>query len=839
MDRGYRLWAMLPIVILTLVWTSRQHQYQAPDGLPVLLLTEVYYNTPGIDEEREWIELVNTSRSVVDLSAYAIGDEETAGGGEGMARFPEGATIDPGQVIVVAQTSAGFSLLFGRPADFEFRESDPSVSNMLPYPAWARGEVGLANQGDEVLILDINDNIVDSVAFGEGSAVAGFRGPAVANVFTGQSIERAPASCDSNTAVDWQPRREPAPGTIELTGDCRVVIAQEPAHVPIGSVQGRGDVAAAINQEVTVRGIVTGLLEDQNAQGVRFYTFFIQDVPGTEDGDPSTSDGLPVFHGSRQPPVVVGDIVWLTGRITEFYGLTEMDNNGLTIFLESSDNPLPQPVELDPPAENDAAAAYFEAYEGMRVSLAQARVIGPTFSGCSFAVTPADSGQQRIVRQSLDSPVGQNINVLHTTDVDCSGFPALVVGDRVAGLVGPLTYHFDLFKIVLQDPQSLTITPRPDQYPPIAAAPAAGQFSLASFNVDNYFDTVDDTGDAGEPKPTAAELAAKQAKLIAAIGTTLRCPTFVGLQEVENEALLINLAQGLATSCGFTYQVSHRESADPRGIDVALLTDPRRVMVSGVVLRQGCTRMDTDVFDPRINCPIGQRPLFSRPPLQVTATIDGRPLVLLVNHFKSKSGGEAETADRRLAQAQHVNGLVGEVLTAEPQAAVVVMGDFNDYEVSEPTMALTEGGRLSSALTGVPLEERYSYIFSGASQLLDNIFVSPVFWGSVVVADILHINADYPYTYDGDTSPERLTYRISDHDIPYVIMVLPAVADEPDVRQSPTSPATLPGVVPSPTPPTGEVTPVGLLSGFWLLFGLGGVLVVALIVGITLTRQSK
>jgi hypothetical protein len=55
---------------------------------PGLLITEVYYNSPGQDHEEEWIELTNFGSQLVDLAAYKIGDEETRGGGEGMLQFP-------------------------------------------------------------------------------------------------------------------------------------------------------------------------------------------------------------------------------------------------------------------------------------------------------------------------------------------------------------------------------------------------------------------------------------------------------------------------------------------------------------------------------------------------------------------------------------------------------------------------------------------------------------------------------------------------------------------------------------------------------------------------------
>ncbi|MFN2221312.1 MAG: hypothetical protein ACK2UH_02075, partial [Candidatus Promineifilaceae bacterium] len=146
--------------------------------------------------------------------------------------------------------------------------------------------------------------------------------------------------------------------------------------LPIGQIQGSGAASDYQGRAVRFRAIVTGMLEDENARGTRFYTVFVQDVPGGEDGDPLTSDGLAIFAGARRPGLAIGDIVVIGGYVTEFYGLTELDNNDLTFWIESRNNPLPQAISLDPPAENALAATYLERYEGMLVSIPVGTAVG-------------------------------------------------------------------------------------------------------------------------------------------------------------------------------------------------------------------------------------------------------------------------------------------------------------------------------------------------------------------------------------------------------------------------------------------------------------------------------
>lgn len=742
-----------------------------------LLITEVYYDTPGADEEEEWIELVYLGAEPLALTGYKLGDEENKGQREGMMGFPDGALVEPNQVIIVAQTAAGFRKLYGIAPDYEMLDTEADVPDMILYAAWAGGTVGLSNGGDEVLLLDALDNVVDAINYGDS---VHYFSPAIGGVLRGQSIERVPASCDTDSPGDWQPQRTTTPGVVSFDSECAAVVlpaAPLAAAVsndlpPIGQIQGVRDVAAQVNQEVTFRGVVTGMYEDRNVEGTTYYTLFVQDLPGSEDGDPQTSDAIAVFAGVRRPQVVMGDLVRVTGQVTEFFGYSEIDDTGLQIEVESRGNPLPAPVAIMPPADTAAAAAYFEPLESMRVMIeGAAPVLGPTFSGCAFAVAPPDAGISRVIRQRESDPIGQIIPILHTTDITCAGFPDVKVGDQVEGIVGPLIYNFDQFKIVQQQTNELRVTVADMPPLPEPLQPAPGQFTITTFNVENYFDLIDDTRTDAEPKPSPAELSIKQAKLSYALSRVLGCPTIVGIIEVEKASLLQELADQTASACGFTYAVHHMESPDARGIDVALLTQPDRVAVQSLTLRQGCSTIRTESDDGSINCPAGQFPLFSRPPLQASLTVDGEPLLVLVNHFKSKRGGDLETAPERAAQAQHLNELVTEILAADADAKIIVMGDFNDYNQAPPILSLTTGGgQLVDAMQRIPESERYSFVFSGASQLIDGMFVSPALADDIAGIKLMHVNADYPDVFGLDTSPEGIPYKSSDHDLPLLLV---------------------------------------------------------------------
>ncbi len=579
--------------------------------------------------------------------------------------------------------------------------------------------------------------------------------------------------------------------------------------LPVGVIQGAGDVSPYLNRFVNFRGVVVGRYEDENTRGDVYYTLFVQDLPGADDGDPTTSDGIAVFLGRQaRPDIPLGAVVTVGGKVSEFYGLTEIDDDGLFVAVEQAAAPLPAPELIDPPPEMTEQADYFEALEGMRVAYEGAAVVaGPTHEGCGFAVIgEKDAAELPLARVAGDEPVGRVVPVLYPGDLNCDDIPQVKRGDRITGLAGALTYNFDQFKIIFDSADQLTIEYAPP--PAVPALPETGpeQIVVASINAENYFDTTRDTDEEGEPVLTDEELTARRVKLTHLIADVLECPTLIGLQEMEHAALLHDLSAALEGACGFDYQVSHLESPDARGIDNALLSDPRRVAVGDVALRQACSPVPTEITDPSVACAPGEAPLFGRPPLQIEADIDGEPYTFFVNHFKSKRGGEIETDLERIRQAVFLNGLAAEILTADPDARLVALGDFNDIPLSPALALLTDpaqGGRFISALASVPPESRYSYNFGGVSELIDSVFLSPALAAEIGWATLVHTNTEYPVGWQLDTSPERLPFRVTDHDIPVVALgempATPTPAPTAADSQSPIPAGQRPTAEPKPT----------------------------------------
>lgn len=200
-----------------------------PGSRSPLLITEVMYDPINHEPGNEWIELYNRSFESISLVNYKIGDSETSGDAEGMFSFPPGGVIDPGQVIIIANQAFQFTQLFGFMPDFEFSDSQKSVPDMVKDKTWASGNVNLNNSGDEILLLDEEDSLLDVISWGN-STYAFY--PPIPLVDEGHSVERKPADYDGNQAADWKEQSEPQPGKVDLVPPTPLPSATHTATLP-------------------------------------------------------------------------------------------------------------------------------------------------------------------------------------------------------------------------------------------------------------------------------------------------------------------------------------------------------------------------------------------------------------------------------------------------------------------------------------------------------------------------------------------------------------------------------------------------------------------------------
>lgn len=545
----------------------------------------------------------------------------------------------------------------------------------------------------------------------------------------------------------------------------------------ICAVQGSGLSSSYQNRTVEVSGIVTADFDQTAQKG-----FYIQSE--NCDDNSSTSDGIFVYLGERLEVVTSGDLIRVTGMVQEYYGMTEILASPQDISVRSQGNPLPPAKELEPPFEKDAARSYFEAREGMRVALSNGNVVGPTDSDDRSWMVHSNLGISRVF---YDDPQG----IGEVICVDDGGLfeisPEVNVGDRVGDLSGILDFRLGTYCMQLTEPALVQSASQS-----IAENVSDSDLkilNIATFNLRDLFDTVDDPL-TSDTVLTNAEYLRRLQKRALAISQDLNHPAVLAVQEAENQAVLQALVE--RPEIAVVYEVVLHEGPDMRGIDLGLLYRPDRVTLLEHQSYQGCTDL-VDGFGPDgngepkdpqnlVTCDqngdgiLDGNRLFSRPPLVVHLL--GRPVIeqafnklevdvydfwLVVSHLKSKVGDSSTveyTLPRRLEQAQFIVNLVQTLSAAHPQAQLVVLGDFNDYPDSEP-MQLLAGAGLFATSNLVSRSERYTYIYHGVSQTIDDILVAPRPDLMPVHSRMAHINADYSESW---MSVNDTSKRSSDHD---------------------------------------------------------------------------
>jgi len=193
------------------------------------------------------------------------------------------------------------------------------------------------------------------------------------------------------------------------------------------------------------------------------------------------------------------------------------------------------------------------------------------------------------------------------------------------------------------------------------------------YNVENLFDTVDQPGTADEEFTPEAEKEWNSHKLFDKLDKIARVindtgedswPALIGFCEVENRSVLELLLVSTAMK-DVGYEIIHKESPDYRGIDVALLYKKDVFELLDYKLYPVWFPFNIDYSTREV--------LYVKGNLAETGEIH-----LFVNHWPSRSGGEMETRPKRVFVAELIRTKVDSILTVDPEARIVLTGDFND-----------------------------------------------------------------------------------------------------------------------------------------------------------------
>jgi predicted extracellular nuclease len=464
--------------------------------------------------------------------------------------------------------------------------------------------------------------------------------------------------------------------------------------------------------------------------------------------------------------------------------ITQISSSNANVTTLLTGQPVPLPTVLGddgrmPPTENidddnagnvetggvfdpvGDAIDFYESLEGMLLQVNDAEVVGPTRSFGEITLLPdggdwttglrtlrggillggyVDPNPERII---VDDEV---LRDLAPAPRPGKAMPDMNVGDMLtSAVVGPLDYSFSNYKI------QATTTPTFVSGGNVreTTEPAeAEDIAFGTFNVENLAGT--------DPQSKFDHLA----RLIV---DHLQAPDILGIEEVQdNDGVTGGTASPVVDASvawsrliaaieavgGPVYDyrqidpVDDQEGGAPGGnIRVGFLFRTDRG-VSFVDRPGGSPTTETTVVGknkPQLSASPGrigtQSEAFdeTRKSLAGEFVVRDRTVFVVVNHFSSKTDdqplyGPNQPPTRfsegpRHGQAQVVNDFVDAILAKDSRARVVVLGDINDFEFSETTSIL-EGGVLTSLVKTLEPNERYSYVFEGNSQVLDQILLS-------------------------------------------------------------------------------------------------------------------
>jgi hypothetical protein len=203
------------------------------------------------------------------------------------------------------------------------------------------------------------------------------------------------------------------------------------------------------------------------------------------------------------------------------------------------------------------------------------------------------------------------------------------------------------------------------------------------YNLENLFDTIN-TPDVKDEEftPEGPKLwngsryyhkLHNMAKVIAQIGTEINPDglAVLGISEVENESVVKDLiAQPVLKNRN--YKIIHYNSPDRRGIDVAMLYNPKYFKP----YKTSSHRLHVEKL----------KDFKTRDQLLVDGVLSGDTVHIIVNHWPSRYGGEKRSRWLRNAAAQLSRSIADSILQQNPHARIMVMGDLNDNPNNESVL---------------------------------------------------------------------------------------------------------------------------------------------------------
>jgi len=722
-----------------------------------LVVNEIDYDQPGADTA-EFVEIYNTSHAAVSLAGVSL-------------QLVNGSGNAPYDTIPLP----AISLLGG---DYYVVCADAAATPECDLQAIS----SIQNGSPDAVALLSGTAIIDTVSY-EGDVVGYTEGSGAGLVDLGTSgndfkgISRFPDGIDTGrNNVDFTfACITPGAMNTSLSAGCSLGGGIE---LEIYEIQGSGLASPYEGPQVTP--------ENNAVTAVAPNGFFIQTPAARSDNDANTSDGLFVFTGSA-PTVAVGDLVSVSGVVTEFFDFTELTSASVD-FVAPGGAVLPAPVIFDttlpsPDPTVSNCGIEFECWEGMLIDVPQGAVGSGNqgFGSDPIAEVFVVAGPWRAFREPgieypglPGLPVWDGNPEVFELDPDKLGLPnEIIPGGSTFSARGVLGYEFGGYELW---PSELTVDRA--TMPVAVRDKQPGEYTVGTLNLYRLFDDVDDPGPEDDGQVvSSAEFAARLGKFSMYIRGLMRSPDILGVQEVESLSVLQDLAAQIASDDpAVVYTAYLEEGNDVGGIDVGFLV--RDTIDVESVEQLGAAEILS----------VDGSLLHDRPPLVLHGRVGssgdgGQKVTVMVVHNRSLSGIEdpddgPRVRQKRLEQAESIARKVQQLQRAG--AGLVVIGDFNAYEFSDgyvdavghikgdfdPAESLLFGSDLvrpdlTDTILRLPASERYSFVFAGSAQVLDHALVSNDLRNKVRGVAFARGNADGAEVFEADDSTPL---RSSDHD---------------------------------------------------------------------------
>ena len=780
-----------------------------------IVINEVLGNTEGSDNE--YIELFNTGAGPVDISGWRIelwdsDNGSSFGGTDGGSPYlvPDGIVLGENQFFLFANSLA---------------QTAYAVNADVTLP-----DNAIENSSYTIVLRNAVDDVINTVFVTDGgeSDLANIAGALITpDLSVGPDGSNLPAGffrvVDGGSGLgllEFSPQPSPSgTPTSSLTPP-----PDDPLAVSISEIQGATHTSPFEGVLVVTSGVVTAV----DTSG-----FFVQDPAG--DGDIATSDGLFVFTSSA-PTVSVGDLVELTGVVSEFFPGGEATGNLSTTEMAfpdvqgigSSDLPIPVVLGIggrEPPTANiddDAFASFdpttdgidfFESLEAMRVTVPAPLASSPT-NRFGEIFTVGDGGASATglsARQTLNiSPDDFNPEKIQI-DAD-SGilpgfeFPFVDTGVVLGDVTGVVSYDFGNFQVhpteVFEVNDSLLI-------PEVTAISGADdRLTVASYNVLNLDpkvelleNVVDQDADEMDDDVGLGRFAAIASHIV----NNLNQPDIIALQEVQDndgaevtevaaaDVTLQILVDAIVNAGGPAYafldtpgivpaffengKVVSPVGGQPGGnIRVAFLYNPARVSPVGDVMPL------TDPADQAVN---PDNPFFgSRISLAANFEFNGETVTVVNNHLSSKGGSAPIFGVEQPFEARQEEVEVNGSLDERQVQATAVNAFVSSILANNINARIVVLGDMNEFEFISPLSEILSQNLTNTTDMLDpDERYSFIFQGNsqqldhILLSDALVAGAEFDIVHVNAEFAE-VAERASDHD-PLLVGLSIAVVEVP------------------------------------------------------------